>query len=357
MRLRRRAWTVRAGVLAAIAAWTPAFGAAWASDVVRLRSTVRLGAETQRVTLGDIAVLEGPKAEALAGVVLIEDLGREGGADGWVSIDSERVREAIRPGPREAVAGLVIEGHASSVRRMPRAEVVAAPEPAREHARGPAEAGVKPGTVAAAAVETVARSLGVGVAEVRVTFEARDAGLLGLDAAGRTLEIRPMGSGDRIPLSVRVYGGDSIEASGTVRASVLVRRDVAVATASLRRGEIIDGSRVREEERWVTPTTRTMTLSEALGQAVKSRLEPGSAVERDGVEPPWAVKRGELVVVHHLAGTFVLKLTCRALGDARLGEAAEFETLEGDRRARRTIVARMSGPGVAIAAGPREAER
>jgi flagella basal body P-ring formation protein FlgA len=323
---------IGAGV-AAIGLALGAAGVAAARDAVELRTTARV-AEGREVRLRDVASLSGAAAEALADTVVVP-AGERAGA-----VDIAQVRRAIaglEPPARVNWGRLTLRG--STCLLLPDV----GPGPPTPATRPEPDAGAA--TVRRAILDRLAQVLSVEPQDLRVTFDDADGEVLDLSVAGRTVSVRPVGSGERVPLAVTVYEGERIIAARTLRAGVLVRRQVVVAAAARRRGDLIGPGDVASEVRWVSPGVQAAAVERAVGLAVRSRLVPGQVVTPQDLEPPVVVAKGELVAVHCVAGTVVVRTTGRALGVARDGEVVKLESLAEPGR---TFYARMDGRGRAV---------
>lgn len=316
-----------------------------AQSTVTLRPDARVPAG-EAVTLAQIALLGGAEAEALGGVV-IEDAA--GSRNGEASVEVRQVRAALE---RTGVDWAKVTLRGSSCTLLvaePRRSASGAPERAAAAAanRRPTDGA----TVREAVLAKIARFVGVGPEDLRIGFDAADAALLATATAGSVVEVRPLGTSERMPLGVTVYRGERIAATGTVRATVLVRRQVAVLAAAKDRGEVIGPADVTTHEQWLGPNVRVASPAEVVGSAARGRLRVGAVVLEGDIEAPIVVQKGELVSIHCVSGGVVLRTTGRALGSARDGEVVRFESLEPPERrgAARTFYARMSGRGRAVA--------
>jgi len=329
---RRALWLVGALLGAALAQ----------ADSITLLPTVRVDTGTAKLTLAEIAKLEGPAALALADTPVYEFSKTDAA---WTTIDVARVREALKDHKDLDWSNLSIHGLATQVRRLTPPEPAA---PKLETNEEQVEADPGP-TLRIAVAQRLCDMLGVPADHLRLKFEDRDQKGLSISTIDRIVDIQPLGSGDRIPLAIRVYQGETIVANLTIRVDAEVLRPVAIATGPLRRGQTLEASDFTLEDRWLPPSVRPADPDSAAGKAVRQRVNPGEVLGQEDIQPPVVVKRGELVMVHCVNPGFVVKLTARATTDAREGESITFETLEPDRKARRQIVARMAGPGTAIA--------
>lgn len=317
---------------------------------ITLRPVVRVPPDAAEITLGQLAQVSGPRAAALSGLK-VRDLDM---SSGWISVSADEVRDAVFADRAIDQSSVSIIGLSSQVRRVekpapPRAEP---PDTAPEAPDVPDD---RP-TVRRAITDRLATLVSAGSDELRLRFDDRDRAALDELTTGRVVDIQSLGTADRLPVAVRLYEGERLVLNTTLRVGVEVRRPAAVAARALKRGQTLGPGDFVAEPRWLPLTSRAVDPAEADGQALRSGVKPGAVLTSDDVQPPIVVRKGELVNVHTLTGGFVLKLTCRALADGRDGEPIAFETLEGDRRRRRTVIARVSGPGTAIIAGPAEPE-
>lgn len=311
------------------------------ADSITLRPVLRVDPGTTAITLGQIATLDGPVAQSLADTEVAK-LTPESGT--WTTVDVAHVRELLKPKKDLDWSLLAIHGLSTQIRRLdpPKAPVSKEPEPEPEHAdSGP--------NLRLAIVRRLTDIFAVDADHLRLKFDDRDEKTLALSTIGRVVDIQPLGSGDRIPISVHVYEGDKLVTTATLRVQIEILRHVAIATGALRRGEQLAASDFSTEDRWLPPSEQPVDPETAAGQAIRQRVNPGEIINQGDLQPPVVVKRGELVMVHCINSSFVVKLTARALSDGRNDEVIQFETLEPDRRQRRTLVARLSGPGTAIA--------
>lgn len=329
-------------ILACVILCLACAGAAIA-DSITLRPVVRMDAQRAALTLADIARLDGPIAQAL-GDVPIATIEKDAGV--WVTIDVGHVREALKARPELDWSRLTIHGLSTQVRRLtpPRP---AEPEPELEPT--PEESPSVP-TLRFAIARRLTDMLAVESDKLRLKFDDRDTTTLAMPTTRRIVDIQPLGSGDRVPLAVRVYEHEQLILNITLRVHAEVQRPVAAATGALKKGHILEAGDFTIEDRWLPATARPLAPELATGKAIRQAVNPGEAIGIEDVQPPVVVKRGELVSVHCLTEGFVLKLTCRAMSDGRDGELMQFETLEAGRKDRRVIFARPAGAGTAIAA-------
>ena len=311
--------------------------AARADGTITLRSIVRLEPSAP-LTLAAVAALEGPEAEALAGLAI------EAKGD---SVSIEQVREAIEAGQNVNWGRLALAGSRCRVVRLAEPEPAPEAPPVELIERGRGE--VSEGTVGALVPSRVAASLGIEPARLKLDFGAPgpDGSILEVPSAGHTVEIRPVGVSDRLPIAITVYDHDRIVAKGIVRAEASVLRDIAVAAAPIGRGDSIGTLNMQREARWLPFSARALTPEEASGRVARSRIGAGDAISAQDAAPPIVIGKGHHAIIHCISGSIVLKLRARAMSDGAPGDTIEFTGLDGKKG--RLIRARVEAPGIAIA--------
>lgn len=314
-----------------------------AQTTVTLRSTARPAGAS--IELAEIAEIHGELAPRLARTIVQPP----DGAHGWVAIDTEAVRAAVRRALGDEASLVALRGGPTSV-------LIGAP-PAPRSAEAPSPAAPTPTIIDAALLAAeptvrgrvalaLARSLGVVPADLRVEFDARDAGLLAIPIHGRVADAQPVGIGARTPVSVKVFEGDRLVSSGTVRARVEVRRLVAIATRDLARGEVFGAADIAPAPRWLAPDADLAEPAAVIGQQARASVRAGEAISARAIERALAIRRGERVTVSVVSPTFVVEVIARARADAAEGDLLEFESIEDRTRA---FTARAAGPGRAVA--------
>lgn len=313
-------------------------GVSSAEGTVTLRTVVRVEAGAV-LTLGTVAVLEGAEATALAGVVI------EGRAD---AVTIEEVRDAIDG------TGSVNWGRLSLVGSRCRVVRVVPSVPARAEGPGPrrptAEAREhRAGSVGSLVLPRIAEALEIPSERLRLDLEesGADGSILELATAGRTIDIRPVGASDRLPIGITVYEGDRLIARGMVRARAMVEREVCVSRGPIARGERIGAETFVAERRWLPLSARVLAPGEAIGRIARSRIGADEVISLQDAALPVAIGKGDQAVIHCISGSVILKLRARAMSDGAAGDVIEFTGLDGKKG--RVIRARVEGPGVAIA--------
>lgn len=284
------------------------------------------------VLVGDVAVLAGPEAEALAEVV-VRDVWRAGEA-----ISGDDVRRAADRAGRVHWGRVSLRGPACVLGEVVQARTTGAPTVAMPAPVNPE------GTVRASIIANVARLAQADVQDLRISFAPDDEDLLSLATAGRTVEVTPTGMSDRLPLAVRLFEGDRIAASRTIRVNVEVRREVLIAGVSRRRGEMIGESDLTVGVQWLGLTARPARMEQVVGASPRMRVNAGQVVMVEDVAAPIVVSKGDQVMVHCVNGTFVVTMRARAMGAGRDGEMVLFQSLDS----RETFYARMDGRGRAV---------
>lgn len=293
--------------------------------------------------IGDVATLEGDDVRALSEVVLAS--ASEGGA--MLEITLEQVREAL---DAHGVnwGRVALRGSRCGVRVVGGVRDGQADEPVRG-VRQPESVDVdRAPTVRTRVALLLGRLFGVENGDLRVLFDEGDEAFLDTPEWGRRIEVQPnsVANSSRQSLTVRVYEGEHLVASRTIRADVTIRRGVVVIKSGLGRREVIDRDDVSLEELWMVPdgTAPVSRLEDAVGMLTRARVPGGSVLRVSQIEEPVLVRRGERVTVHCLNGGVALRVQARALRDGKRGEQIEC-VLDGRERA---FTARVSDRGVAV---------
>ena len=326
------------GVIVALASSCAAFG-----QTVRLRAVVRADAGMP-VTLAQLATLEGAAAE-LGDLVIIANLEAELAGARSVNIPRERIIESVRSSGRAYRSGIDVVGVSTTV--APRASITVAPpaEPEQETVESEEISHYGRATVRGAIEAMLCAELGVTRERARLTFERRDTELLDTSTIGRQVMVRPTGFGDTMPVAVTVYEGERIIAMTSLRVEVAVQREVGVAREPIRRGQKLSPGDIAWEMRWVRASMDPASRAEANGGEAIEAIGPGAIIRERHVRAPITVRRGDSVSVHCVTGTVVIELVAVARQDGRAGEMIELETRGPERR---TLRARVSGPGAAV---------
>lgn len=311
-------------------------------DTVTLRAAVSASPQ-QALKLRDVADLEGD-AVKLGDTVVNTDWSKGTEPGGWVTLELSSVRRALESTPGVNWSRLAIRGSSCVVRRSDTAEP-ASGAPKSEPAKSPDAGASEAGSVRSMVLPRVAQMLGVDEAAVRLAYDDKDAGLLSTPTAGRVVEVEPAGSGDRVPINIRVFEADRVIASGQIKASVLVQRECLIVRSALKRADTLALGSITIEKRWVGPSVDTAGVGD-VGSVVKaSKLDAGRLLLSSDLEPAVVVRRGELVQVSCISGSMVVKTTARATQDAHKGDVVKFEGTDNKKRA---FLARVDGPGLAV---------
>lgn len=291
------------------------------------------------VKLGTIARLSG-EVGALGDLVIVPDCG----AVDSLKIELEQVR-GILSGERSVNLGRVrLSGSVCTLRIAPK--VV---EPAKQ-AAAPATtpAAVSGDRVRDRLAARLSQMLDVPPEDLRLTLEAQPADVLDRPVGALTCLLQPTGSGDRIPFQVKLLDHDRVMATGSARATVLIRRTVMVATRRLTRGATFTSEDFTTDERWLAPSITPAALHVAPGQVVRGNVDAGEVIEQRDLEPPIVVHKGDLVAVDCVSGGVVVRATVRATESGREGDVISLQSLKG----KAVLRARISGPGQAVLVVP-----
>ncbi|MEM9066750.1 MAG: flagellar basal body P-ring formation chaperone FlgA [Planctomycetota bacterium] len=323
---------------------------ALASSTVELRTAVRV-ADDAPLLLEDIAELSGSEALRLAAVVVKEDPAaavHPGGRS--FEITTAEVR-GLLDGAGARWGELALSGSVCRVMPIdfealePQA-VAPAPVPQSapgESWRAPETAGTLLGDVG----RQIAAILGISADRLRVFTDSRDRALLATRTAGRTVQIRPTGMGERIPLAISVFEDGATIVEGNVRVGVRVLKEVPIAAGDIRRGAAVRPEDISVRSEWVTPDDSLGTATQIVGAETSRRVRAGEVLGPSMLVSPLAIEKGDRVSVRCVTRGIVVTSQAHALEDGRLGDEIMLRPLGADRRAP-GFSARVEGPGKAI---------
>lgn len=328
-----------------IALMAGAFGASGAAiaDVVSLRAAASVPADAP-IRIADIATLEGPEAEALAEVVLIENPAERFVGRNWCEVTLDDIRDAVAP-EKPNWGRLALTGRACVVRL---ASLPAPKESQTSAYRKPAPETVDlsgPPTVRSHVASTLAAFFRAQPENLRLLFDDRQAELLNRQTVGLRIETKPTSMSRRAPVRVRLYKGNRVLVDELVRVDAEVRRTLVAAARDIGRGAAIGADDITVEDRWVDPGLAIVTdPDEVIGLKSRSRIDGGAPISPDRIEKPIIVRRGELITIRCLSGGIALSAKARASRDAREGETIELH-LTGSNK---TFSARIDAAGLAV---------
>ena len=322
------------GVLAA--------GIAAAQDAIRMLPTLRHDGAAA-IRLADVAKISGDNAAMLGALVLVE----KDAAGVPSTIDVAFVRDVLKKN-NVNLGAVLLSGVPCKV------QGVGAPVAEAASAASEADAVMEPVAVNAAALakadvrSAVAQKLAdlyqVDADRVRLTFESGHDALLDGVTEGRTVTVQPAAAGKRIPVMIRVYSGEALDRSGTVRVGVEILRDVLIASAPIARGAPVEGAGLSLDTRWMTPDFKPAVYEETVGANAIARIEAGAVIESRMVRTPEVIAKGDICQVDCLSGGIVVQAQARAMEGAREGQTIRFQSMNS----KKTFLARVSGAGRAV---------
>lgn len=305
----------------------------------------------QPILVRDVADIQGENADTLAPLVLIADpsAATPAGAT-WLEVAPSLIKDAAQ------TAGispdrLTLRGTPCAVRFTGLGTLAGmsdTPPPQPTDTPAPAQPTTQSdGLVRGVVLARLAQLLQAAPEDLRVTFDDRDNQLLDTLTAGRRVLAVPTVSAlsQRIPVRVTIFEQDRLIEERTITTEVLVRTNVIALLTGVERGTEITPAHIAERSEWLAPSPKPpATRTQTLGAVAKSRLDTGRIITATDVEPPIAVKRGEIVYVDCLSGKLRVKVRARAQATARDGEIVELKIDESEG----SFLARMNGKGRAV---------
>jgi flagella basal body P-ring formation protein FlgA len=324
-------------------------GLAQAEEMPRSRKTneVKLAAAAEvasrRVTLADVASLQGEAVERLGSLVVLEiDGGKtEGGIgsdeirDKLTAAGLSQLTVAMRGYARCRV--VLTEGESRKVNPMP-----AAPQPGEIVTPNLANP-----TVRDLILDKLVLLTGAAPSDLRVSFDERARETLNLPAKVDRFEIvsdSNTGLG-RVPFVItRWSAGRNVE---TLRVSAEVSRRVkaVVVTGSIARGDTLVAGNFEVRDVYLDKKDEPVSdLRQAIGQTAAAALRPGAVLYPHHLRSATIVRRNELMTVRVVSGGLVIKLSARATADAAINDVIAVRK----DNSRETLTARVTGPGEGV---------
>jgi flagella basal body P-ring formation protein FlgA len=322
-------------------------------DTIQLKRSIRLAPGVTAVTLGDVAILDGPTAQALAKTVVAEGmdtaaaqtigvstirLALTAAGAHWGHIDLSGHAVAIRPAPRPA-AGVPLAMSPLTI-NVPKVLV-----------RGGSIATVattETMTIAGEVAMLLAKQTGLAMDHVRVSFGKTSRDILQQSTQGRRIEIRPRSSmtgADRVAVEAIEWSDGRIIRRDAIDAHVAICIPTATATATLRRGHHLVASDFTLTDIWTTPAQAPFLAQEhdLSGRTIAIQVDEDAVIRRRDLVTPTVINRGDIVTVHCLVGSVVIRMKATAQGKASLGDTVELRR------------GRHEAPFLATVTGPSEA--
>ncbi len=298
----------------------------------------RLAVETKAdITLGMVAVVEGVGADTLSSVVVVPQALF---VDGLV-IGVGRIRELVEKAPGVNAGRFAISGQACKLVFQP----ATAPEPSPRQAPETSAMPVSDGDSVRGRIRAkLAEVYGVSEDNLRLKFDDTAPAILAEVVIGRVVAIDLGGTGDRVPVQVRIFDGDRLAASATVRTTPSIRRSVTRAGATIAKGEIVIGAMLVTNPDWLPPSIAVVPIESIVGKAARTRIGEGQVVEERHVQARRVVSKGDVCMVDCVSGGLIIQLRARALAHACEDEVVQFQSLSG----KRSFAARVSGPERAV---------
>ncbi|MEL6797758.1 MAG: flagellar basal body P-ring formation chaperone FlgA [Planctomycetota bacterium] len=305
-----------------------------ADTAITLRSAARIDAGT-RLTIGDIATVSGNAPVATLPISAQTD------QPGRITVPINTVRQALETAGI-ARSEVTIRGDRCIVIVRESRDAASLPQSIPAPKVQSADTGER--TIRDHVRAAIERSLGVSGDALRLGFDPSDAEQLRRATAGMTVDVHATGIGRRTPARITLYHADGSIEVVRVRVEVQIRRAVARLTRNLPRGASVGPNDIAVSHEWLAPDEPHIEPAVALGQRLRRALDTGDRLTDASVEPPIVIERGDIVMVHVVSGTVVLRRESRAIESGRVGQRIRLEPLSGGRVFRAAI----EGPGRAV---------
>ncbi len=336
------------------------------------RITLRDAAESPdaAVTLGEVAILEGERAQALADVevaafaqtqptltVTMREIRRilterkvhwgKVTCRGARRITVRRDGAAVRHDTAEDLPQTTApnRGDAAAVIDAEPRTALANPVASLDDGRSPIVRGT---TLRDRLIQWLGQAIGASDEDLKITCRNPDDPNWQLSELDGRFEFEPV-TGEligRVAFVVRQYGHD--RRVNTVRLTVDVERRITIVTAAadLRRGQTVAPGDVRVQQIWQTGARRQPVSdpTQVIGQSVSRNIRAGDGIARNDVRSPIVVRRGQLVTVRCVSGSLVLRSVLRAMEEGAVGDLVKVK----NEKTRQTLGARVTGPQEAV---------
>lgn len=320
------------------------------------------GSDGPEILLSHVAELDGEHANNFSSVVVgrfVEDETR-------IEIKTSTILEAIRT--EGAKLGLLdLSGFTKVTVHRTFAEPVT--EPVAQENRSPVanvESATRgesltvytPTTVKGLIEQTIAKRIGIGKHQLKITFNERDEALLSKSAVAGRYEVEAIAEPTLGAVSFKVtgyHGTQAIDQGKTVSARVQQRVIAVIAGERITRGELIHRRQVRLREVLIDDASQPYLSDTTLvtGQVAASSIRAGELVTASSVKLPIAVGRRQRVAVQLNSGGIKITFNGIAQAAGAVGETIEVLNAKTNQRFTATIV----GPGKVVAGDPIQPEK
>jgi flagella basal body P-ring formation protein FlgA len=313
------------------------------ADTVTLRAVARVAAEDD-IQLRDVAVLDGSYCRSLGDLTIDrEDLA---GRRGALVVDVQLVRQLLEEADvnwgRVSLTGRTCLvrplAERTSIERAGGAEVA----PTGHHDWTERD------TLQAQIAIFIARRIGLGPDDLRLTFPADEAELLRLSIQDYRFELDDLTkpASPRIPVRATCWQHGKPVRSVVISVEVERRLPTVKLRRDVRRDERIGAADIDVESAWHdTDVTGLITSSaDVIDRIAVKRLRAGDVLRDADLTQPDVVRKGDLVWVQCVVGNLVVRQQARADADAKLGDWVKLR-LNGRRE---SFMAQVTGRGQAV---------
>jgi flagella basal body P-ring formation protein FlgA len=316
-----------------------AAGVAYGQSVVTLKPVARLDVDAP-IRLADIATLTG-ESKALAELIVNYDPASHSGPDRRLTVELKDIRELIASSRSLSTGQISIRG--DTCRVILRAKHSEMPT---ESAGNPAlKPDVQVGyTVRDHVKAKLVQTLNVDADHLQFSFDDADASLLSTATRGWTVDVQPTGSSAKVPMRITMYDKHGGIRDESIRVGVRILREIVRTKRAVRRGSSLTLDDYEIDEAWLAPDVQFIEPISASGIRLKRSIGAGEMLTSGHAELAEVVKKGDIVAIHLVSGTIVIRTPARALESGRVGDQIEFASLQTEG----SFVAEVKAPGRAV---------
>ncbi|MCB9835632.1 MAG: flagellar basal body P-ring formation protein FlgA [Phycisphaera sp.] len=309
-----------------------------AQGVVTLRPVARIELGSP-ITLGDVALLSG-EAEPFKSLVIDDQPSDRAGADRRLDITLDDIRTKLASQAEFSAGRMTLRGETCRVILRTRTANAADTIKARPT--------VSPDSVGATVKDHIEAKLvqtfGVPIDQLQLTYQDNEAALLASPTEGWAVDVQPIGSSDTMPMRITMYDARGNIRDETARVGVRILRQVVRTTRALRRGDTLEREDYETDAAWLAPDVPFIEPTAVGAIRLRRNIGAGEMLTTAHAEQAEVIKRGDVVSVHVISGTIVMRSPARALASGRVGDTIEFEPLQGEGR----FMAQVKAPGRAV---------
>lgn len=328
-------------ILAVCSTWSSANCAY--GDTIKLQSSARISDVYTKITLKQVAELNGDYAESLGDIIIADYPNNKG----KIIVSISDIRYALNNGgidkpvdenhPVNRInwAKLAISGSQCSVTQFTtdtdkQTEIEISDNETREDKPTNiiqvwASEVCDNNNIMAVIADFMAARLTEGNKEnVYLTFDIADTDILTTTLDNREVEVIPQATKNsaRVPLVINLYSGDNIDITYKLSVRIEISKSVVIVNRYMVRGECFKQDDLTEEVRLIDPyyNDPVGSINDVLGKETRGRLVKGQLLRNQDIKVPVMIKNRAQVVLRSRVGSFVVRMNVIAQESGEVGQ-------------------------------------